>query len=165
MSLNGRRIQVVGHACAGKRAESSFGVVHNWVPLQIPVVHLDSIFWSPDWIKTPVEEARSMVQEYAEKGEWVIDGNQWQPLKDITYPRATDIIWIDPPLLLWLYRLLARTIRQAITKPGSFYKDFVNPKSSIIVQALKLRRKKQKKLEWQRIPDGETFLRSLDKIL
>ncbi|GLB40653.1 hypothetical protein LshimejAT787_0805240 [Lyophyllum shimeji] len=54
---------------------------------QAPVVHLDPIFWSKAWIAAPPEQARAIVRQYADQDAWVMDGNQWVPLKDITYPR------------------------------------------------------------------------------
>ncbi|KAF8076544.1 hypothetical protein FPV67DRAFT_421627 [Lyophyllum atratum] len=165
--LRGRRIQVVGHAGAGK---STFAVKVAKI-LQVPVVHLDPIFWSKDWVATPPEQARKIVREYADKDAWVIDGNQWVPLKDITYPRATDIIWIDPPFHIWLYRLLSRALYKAFTVSGSFYKDFLDPKKSIVVQGFRLRKKKagnwtklmKKDDRWQRVSSAENFLNAIQK--
>ncbi|KAG6835176.1 hypothetical protein H0H93_004268, partial [Arthromyces matolae] len=170
--LRGRRIQVVGHAGAGK---STFSIELG-TRLQVPVIHLDPIFWSEAWVSTPAEEvgsesysiynkidveihqAQAIVRQHAAKEAWVIDGNQWVPLKDITYPRATDIIWIDPPFYVWFYRLISRALYKALTIPGSFYRDFLDPKTSIIFQAFRLRKKKmenwnkmiKKDERWQR---------------
>ncbi|KDR73707.1 hypothetical protein GALMADRAFT_228160 [Galerina marginata CBS 339.88] len=165
-SLLGRRIQVVGHAGAGKSVFSE----KLAAAIQAPVVHLDPIFWSKDWVSTPVEEAQSIVREHVKKPDWVVDGNQWVPLKQITYPLATDIIWVDPPFHVWIYRLFSRAIQKAWSESGSFYKDFLNPKTSIIVLAFQRREKKArnwaKMLEcdsrWQRVTDTSAFLRSID---
>lgn len=167
-SLLGRRIQVVGHPGAGKSVFSE----KLAVAIQAPVVHLDPIFWSKDrqWVSTPVEEAQNIVREHVKNPDWVIDGNQWMPLKQITYPLATDIIWVDPPFHIWIYRLFSRAFKRAWSEPGSFYRDFLNPKTSIIVLAFRRRNKKSrnwtKMLErdsrWQRVTDMSTFLKSID---
>ena len=38
------------------------------------------------------QQAQNIVQEHVKNPDWVIDGNQWVPLNQITYPLATDII-------------------------------------------------------------------------
>ncbi|KAG6888338.1 hypothetical protein C0995_009085 [Termitomyces sp. Mi166 len=198
--LRGQRIQVVGHAGAGK---STFAVDLSKI-LQVPVVHLDPIFWSRNLIRTPSEKvgltlslpttlfdafkAQEIVRQHAKQEAWVIDGNQWVPLKDITYPRATDIICmssmfsesqssqllgIDPPFHVWLYRLLSRAIYKAFMVRGSFYRDFLNFGTSIIVQAFRLRKKKMenwnemmdKDPRWQRVNNAKSFLESLQRTL
>jgi len=160
--LNGRRIQIVGHAGAGKSVFSeNLGRV-----LHIKVAHLDQIFWNKDWTARSFEEAKAIVRSIADEDEWIIDGNQWVPLKDITYPKATDILWVDPPFYIWLYRLLSRAIWKSLFVGGSFRKDFMSSKTSIIAQALRLRRKKAEKWEqrlaqdnrWQQIRSASNFL-------
>lgn len=78
------------------------------------------MFWSKDWISTPVEEvynlllditastetlqAQAVVREHIDQPDWIIDGNQWVPLKHITYPVATDILCMPlPQIVLSLY--------------------------------------------------------------
>ncbi|PPQ70623.1 hypothetical protein CVT26_010051 [Gymnopilus dilepis] len=115
-------------------------------------------------------KAQVLVREHVQHATWVIDGNQWVPLKEITYPLATDVIWLDPPLHVWIYRLFSRAIKKAFSESGSFYKDFLNPKTSIIVLAFQRRKKKSrnwnKMLErdsrWQRVTDTAAFLQSLE---
>lgn len=41
---------------------------------------------------------------------WVIDGNYRNMVGDITWEAATDIIWLDYPIYIVLWRLLFRTI-------------------------------------------------------
>ena len=38
------------------------------------------------------QQAQNIVREHVKNPDWVIDGNQWVPLKKITHPLATDII-------------------------------------------------------------------------
>ena len=133
------------------------------------------------------QQAQNIVREHVKNPDWVIDGNQWVPLNQITYPLATDIICrflivyiilnrnlvsgVDPPFHIWIYCLFSRAIKKAWSESGSsFYKDFLNPKTSIIVLAFRLRNKKSrnwtKMLErdsrWQRVSDTSTFLQSID---
>ena len=46
---------------------------------------------------------------------WVIDGN-YSKTHDITWPRATTIVWLDYPLHLILWRLGLRILRRSVTR-------------------------------------------------
>ncbi|KDQ55530.1 hypothetical protein JAAARDRAFT_692396 [Jaapia argillacea MUCL 33604] len=80
--------------------------------LGIPFTSLDALFWQPNWGQTPTEEFRTKVQEamlaQPDKG-WIMDGNYIRRLGGLIDEQATDIIWLDPPLLLYLPRLCYRT--------------------------------------------------------
>lgn len=73
---------------------------------------------------------------------------------------------VDPPFIVWFYRLMSRAVMESFRTPGRFYKDFLNYKTSIIVQAFRLRAKKirnwermiQKDARCCRIRDSEGFL-------
>ncbi len=43
--------------------------------LQIPVVHLDKLFWSPGWVQVSQEVFDARLAAELEKPQWVMDGN------------------------------------------------------------------------------------------
>jgi adenylate kinase family enzyme len=43
--------------------------------LDIPVIHLDAIFWLPNWVKTPRDEWRRIQEELIKPESWIIDGH------------------------------------------------------------------------------------------
>ena len=60
--------------------------------------------------KVSKSEYHGLVSQFlAENQEWVIDGNSNSPVGDLMYSAATDIIWLDPPALLYWPRLIRRT--------------------------------------------------------
>ncbi|KAK8142145.1 Acyl-CoA synthetase member 2 mitochondrial [Beauveria asiatica] len=106
--LSGRRIQVIGVTGAGK---STFAR-RLGQELSIPVCELDSLFHkSRAGGALSEDDARRSVQVLVESNdEWILDGNHWVQLKDVSYNKATDIIWIDTPLPLTLWRVITRTV-------------------------------------------------------
>lgn len=68
----------------------------------------------PHWQDAPREAVRAKVSEFlgANSEGWIIDGNYQNMVADITWNSATDIIWLDYPIFVVLWRLLFRTIRR-----------------------------------------------------
>ncbi|KAF7969866.1 hypothetical protein HWV62_25643 [Athelia sp. TMB] len=80
--------------------------------LHLPFVSLDEVYWSPGWKDTPTDEFRAKVTAVMEQHPdgWIIDGDYKRAMKDLISGAATDIIWLDPPLMLYFPRLLLRTV-------------------------------------------------------
>jgi hypothetical protein len=66
----------------------------------------------PFFKMTPIEDLRKQVQDFvtANPDGWVIDGNYRNQVSDITWDNASDIIWLDYPIYIPLWRLLFRTL-------------------------------------------------------
>lgn len=47
---------------------------------------------------------------------WVVDGNYWRKIGDLVWTRADTVVWLDPPWLLTLVRVLWRTIRRSFSR-------------------------------------------------
>ncbi|EGO00476.1 hypothetical protein SERLA73DRAFT_181086 [Serpula lacrymans var. lacrymans S7.3] len=100
------RVHIVGNSGSGK---STLGASLAAI-LGIPYICLDRLFWGPGWEETPQDEfynklITALGQD--EKG-WVVDGNYSQCTANL-HEQCTDIIWLDPPLLLYFPRLCIRT--------------------------------------------------------
>jgi adenylate kinase family enzyme len=101
-----RKILVIGSGGAGK---STFARRLGQA-LQIEVIHLDSIFWSPGWVETPKQEWRRVVEGLLAMESWVMDGNYSGTL-DLRLAACDTVIFLDLPRLLCLWRVFRRTIR------------------------------------------------------
>ncbi|KAI3603938.1 adenylate kinase [Moniliophthora roreri] len=78
----------------------------------IPHVSLDQLFWQSGWATTPPDEFRAKIETFmSEKKEtgWIIDGEYTRRGGSIVSEHATDVIWLDPPLLLYFPRIVIRT--------------------------------------------------------
>ncbi len=104
------RVVVVGCSCSGKSTFARALADH----LESAYVELDSFFWLPGWVERDHEEFRSLVAEKAGGPRWVMDGN-YRRARDLFWPRATAVIWLDYPFPLVMWRSLKRTISRSFS--------------------------------------------------
>ena len=71
MKLNFKKILIVGCGGAGK----STLAVEMGNKFKLPVVHLDKLYWLPNWEIRPSEEFDSLLEDQLKKDEWIVDGN------------------------------------------------------------------------------------------
>jgi adenylate kinase family enzyme len=110
-SVPGQRIAIIGSGGAGKttlaRALSA--------RLGLPHVELDALHWGPGWMPSSAEELRPRVAAALASEAWVVDGNYSQ-VRDLIWPRADTLIWLDYALLLVLTRLTRRTVGRIVRR-------------------------------------------------
>ncbi|KAI6023361.1 hypothetical protein EDC04DRAFT_2727374 [Pisolithus marmoratus] len=106
------RVHIVGNSGAGK---STLGVELASI-LDVPYISLDSLFWKPNWTPSTPEEFQAKVLKRLteEEAGWVVDGNYGTRLGDVGTGRRTDVVWLDPPFLLYFPRLIVRTLQRLI---------------------------------------------------
>jgi adenylate kinase family enzyme len=79
----------------------------------VPHVELDALNWGPNWTMVPIEVFRERVARAVEADSWVIDGNySGRGARDLVWPRADTVIWLDPPLTVIFARLFERAVRR-----------------------------------------------------
>ena len=66
-----KKILIIGNSGAGK---TTFAHILAQ-KLNLPLVHLDKLFWHGEWQRLSNEEFDVLVQKELEKPEWIIDGN------------------------------------------------------------------------------------------
>jgi predicted kinase len=77
-------------------------------------VELDALHFRSDLSTVPVDVLRDRTID-AVRGEcWIVDGNK-KSVRDLVWPRADTIVWLDYPLVVSLWRLG----RRAITRTSS----------------------------------------------
>jgi len=101
------RINVIGNAGSGKSTLSE--ELAN--VLNLPLISLDRMFWSPGWVGLERDEFRGVLKNTLDQkpGGWIVDG-RYGDVVDIMEAESTDIIWLDPPFWLYFPRLFWRTI-------------------------------------------------------
>ncbi len=105
------RILIIGSPGAGKTTLA--GRLAR--QLDLPLVHLDKLFWQGKWEQTPRQEFDAAVQTALEQPRWIIDGNYIRTLSHrLSY--CDTVIWLDfsAPVCLWgvtkrLFQNLGRT--------------------------------------------------------
>ena len=103
-SLKGiQRIMVVGCPGSGK---STFSQSLSKI-LDLPVIHLDSHFWSPGWVQTNPADWNRRVEELANQPRWVMDGN-YSKSWPVRVPRAEAVIWLN----MRFFRCISNVLRR-----------------------------------------------------
>ncbi|EDR15513.1 uncharacterized protein LACBIDRAFT_301968 [Laccaria bicolor S238N-H82] len=102
------RVHVVGNSGSGK---TTTGIKIANI-LGVPHISLDRLFWQPGWKETPKDEFEEKIRAalgQCERG-WVVDGEYTRQGGLVAQAQATDVIWVDPPLLLYFPRIIIRTL-------------------------------------------------------
>ncbi len=100
-----KRVVVIGSGGSGK---STFARELAEIT-GLPVIHLDTVFWRPDWEPTPKDEWKAQVEQMVKADEWIMDGN-FGGTREIRMQAADTIIMLDLPRWLCMYRVVERAI-------------------------------------------------------
>ncbi|MEO8903369.1 MAG: hypothetical protein ABI627_17755 [Polyangiaceae bacterium] len=77
--------------------------------MNLPYVELDALHHGPDRTAATAAELRARVtRALDDRRGWIVDGNDESKLGTFVLDRAELIVWLDPPLLIKLWRLAAR---------------------------------------------------------
>lgn len=83
--------------------------------LGVPFHELDALFWKPGWVESTAQELRVKVEPIVATDAWVIDGSYQSKIGQLALGSADVVVWLDPPMRVWLPRLLRRTLARAWT--------------------------------------------------
>jgi hypothetical protein len=108
-----RRVAIV--ATASGCGKTTFGRALASA-LDVPFVELDAIHWQAGWTELDAAELRRRVEPLVRQDAWVIDGSYRGKLGDLVLESADTVVWLDLPRRIWLPRLVARTLRRALTR-------------------------------------------------
>ncbi len=104
------RILVLGRTGSGKTTLA----LELAEVLDMPHVELDSLLFNDDRSAVPVEVLRERAQLAIAGERWITDGNK-RALRDMVWPRADTVIWLDYPVMVSLWRLAKRARRRTAT--------------------------------------------------
>lgn len=118
-----RRIAVVGPVGAGK---SSLAAELGRV-LGIRVLHLDTMFWKPGWVPTPLDEWEEVQRRELAAPAWVADA-QYDDILPEWVVEADTVVFLDVSPLVCLWRVGRRRLGRggsgatpAGTEPGAIH--------------------------------------------
>jgi energy-coupling factor transporter ATP-binding protein EcfA2 len=75
--------------------------------LQVPHVELDSLYFGPQFSTAPLPVLRQRTTAALTGDRWVADGNK-RAVRDLVWPRADTIVWLDYSMGLSFWRLAKR---------------------------------------------------------
>lgn len=102
-----KRILVIGSSGAGKSTLSK----KLGEKLGIKIIHLDKIYWKPNWTEPTKEEWRKTLEQVMrEDAAWIMDGN-FSGTLDIRLPACDTVIFLDIPRTICVYRVLKRVAK------------------------------------------------------
>lgn len=98
-----KRILVIGSSGAGKstfarRLSEATG---------LRLIHLDKLFWNPNWVETAKDEWRKKIEKTLQGESWIIDGN-YSGTMETRLAACDTVIFLDMPRALCVYRILKR---------------------------------------------------------
>jgi len=99
-----QRIVIVGSTSSGKstlaeQIAKQFG---------LHFIDLDALHWEPNWTEAPLEVFRERVSLATQAPAWVVAGN-YHVVRDLIWPKAEVIVWLDYSLPRIFWQLTRRT--------------------------------------------------------
>jgi adenylate kinase family enzyme len=104
------RTVVIGTSCSGKTNFARQLAAR----LDAHHIELDRLYWLPGWQARAYDEFREKVLAATDAKRWIVDGN-YSKVRDITWRRATAVVWLDYPFPVIFKRALIRSIRRIVT--------------------------------------------------
>lgn len=105
-----QKILIIGSPGSGKSTLSR----SIKVKLNLPLIHLDNIYWKPNWISISRDEFDEKLEIELKKDKWIIEGNYQRTLA-YRLKFADTVIYLDyePELCLDSYR---KRVKEGILK-------------------------------------------------
>ena len=103
-----QRILIIGSPGSGKSRLS----VLLGKKLNLPVIHLDKLFWLDGWTNRDKEEFDSLLLKELENDKWIIDGNFKRTLK-LRLKYADSVILLNYPSFVCRLRVFKRIVFSA----------------------------------------------------
>lgn len=101
-----KKIAVVGCGGSGK----SYLARELGRILQLPVTHLDAVFYDAEWNELPPAEFAALQRELTSRPAWVIDGN-YNATLPIRLEACDTVVFMDVSTPAALYGVLSRQLR------------------------------------------------------
>jgi len=103
--MPGKRIMIVGNAGNGK----STLAIKLGNRLNLPVVHLDRLFWRSGWKSVSNAEFDALLAAEVARDAWIIDGNYTRTIRT-RLDRSDTVVWLDYPRCVSLWGIIRRRI-------------------------------------------------------
>jgi adenylate kinase family enzyme len=100
-----KKILIIGSSGAGKstfarRLCDSTG---------IELIHLDKVFWRPNWVETQKDEWRETVENLLKKESWIMDGN-YSGTIEMRIAACDTVVFLDLPRTTCVRRVIKRSL-------------------------------------------------------
>ena len=147
--MNKRKFIIIGTSGSGKTILAKNLSLY----LNIRYIELDSYYHGSNWKQVDIDVFRQNILDTTNGiDSWIIDGN-YLDLRDLIWPKADLIIWLDYPFYIVFTRLIKRTIQRFINKEilwNGNTENFFNKlftKKSILLWAFKTHWKNRREFQ------------------
>jgi adenylate kinase family enzyme len=106
-SFSYKRVVVVGVTSSGKSTLAEKLAER----FNMSYIELDALNWEPNWQAAPLEVFRARVENATQAKKWIVAGN-YHVVRDLIWPKAEVIIWLDYPFLTVLWQLTRRNFKR-----------------------------------------------------
>ena len=106
-----KRVVVVGVTGSGKSTLA--GRIAGRFDMRF--IELDALHWEPHWQAAPLEVFRARVIEAMKAEKWIVAGN-YRAVRDLTWPVAEAVIWLDYPFWTVFWQLTRRSVKRWWTR-------------------------------------------------
>ena len=100
-----QRIVILGRTGSGKTTLAR----ELATAIGVPHVELDALYFGPGFSTAPLSVLRERTSAAIAGDRWVTDGNK-SAVRDLVWPRADTVIWLDYPSVVSLWRLGKRAL-------------------------------------------------------
>jgi energy-coupling factor transporter ATP-binding protein EcfA2 len=100
-----QRILILGRTGSGKTTLAR----QLAATIGVPHVELDALYFGPSFSTAPLPVLRDRTNAAIAGDRWVTDGNK-SAVRDLVWPRADTVIWLDYPMFVCLWRLGRRAL-------------------------------------------------------
>lgn len=100
-----KRILIIGSGGAGKSALAT----RLGEKTGFEVIHLDKLYWKPNWVEPQKEEWKKTVEEALKRDSWIMDGN-FGGTMEMRIAACDTVIFLDVPRLVCVWRVLKRAV-------------------------------------------------------
>lgn len=102
-----QRLVVIGTTSSGK---STMAKILSR-KLNLDFIDLDALHWEANWVEAPDDIFRQRVETAISSERWAVAGN-YHIVRDLIWPRADAVIWLDYPLWMIFCQLTRRTFKR-----------------------------------------------------
>lgn len=99
-----KRIVIIGSTSSGKSTLAERLAKR----FDLDFIDLDALHWEPNWTEAPLEVFRERVSSATQVEGWVVAGN-YHMVRDLIWPQAEAVIWLDYSLPRIFWQLTRRT--------------------------------------------------------
>lgn len=108
-----KKILILGSGGAGKSTLAR----HLSEISEIEVIHLDQLYWQPNWGETPKNIWIEILEEQLAKDAWIMDGN-FDGTLAMRLKKCDTVLFLDVPRLVCLWRVVKRfSVYKGRTRP------------------------------------------------